>query len=190
LFRLSLQLGGPLGLLLAVMMWLSTWNVAWAPVCGPLCQDARFSEAIGATLRGAAPAPAARRAVSAKLGMSPFDAGAWLRLAVLNAGGYSAPLTPSSVRALEQSYRFAPVDGALARWRVVYIFSHWREATPSLRRSAMWEAEILCASGSRNRQALARAGGAITDPAGRLAFELLIANLEARFAAAGIVTKA
>jgi hypothetical protein len=164
-------------LLFVALMWISTWTTASAPICGPACQDTRFSEAMATDGPVSPPKlAAAQAAVTAKLSMSPFDTGAWLRLAVTEAGGYTGPLNPRSVQALENSYRLAPVDVNFTAWRLVYVFNHWSEITPGIRKAAIWEATTLYDPGNDTLTGLQ---ARILDPAGALAFRMMLFNFKA-----------
>jgi hypothetical protein len=163
---------GVLCLGLTGTMAISTWSSTSSPICGPPCQDARFTQAVspGAGLRDAG---RARAAVNAKLGMSPFDTGAWLRLSVLEAGGYGGALNARSIQALENSYRLAPIDVGFTHWRLVYAFNHWKELPPGLRQSAAAEGRLMVLAGETVIDALQ---ADIADPAGSLAFRFVVMN--------------
>jgi hypothetical protein len=153
-------------------MAISTWSSTSSPICGPPCQDARFAQAVSPEGR-LEDTRRARAAVDAKLGMSPFDTGAWLRLSVLEAGGYGGPLNARSTQALENSYRLAPIDVGFTHWRLVYAFNHWKELSPGLRQSAAAEGRMMVLAGEPVIKALR---GDIADPAGSLAFRFLVLN--------------
>ncbi len=153
-------------------MAISTWSSTSSPICGPSCQDARFAQAVTPDA-GLEDARRARAAVEAKLGMSPFDTGAWLRLSVLEAGGYREPLNARSAQALENSYRLAPIDVGFTHWRLVYAFNHWKELPPGLRQSAAAEGRMMVLAGEPVIKALQ---ADITDSAGSLAFRFLVMN--------------
>lgn len=164
--------GGVACLTLTGAMAISTWSSPASPICGPSCQDARFAQAMTpeGSLRDI---PEGRAAIEAKLGMSPFDTGAWLRLSVLEAGGYRAPLNARSAQALENSYRLAPTDVGFSHWRLVYAFNHWEDLSPGLRQSAAAEGRMMVLAGDAVIRAL---NADITDPAGSLAFRFLVMN--------------
>lgn len=156
-------------------MAISTWSSTASPICGPPCQDARFARAVSPEA-SVGDARQARAAVDAKLGMSPFDTGAWLRLAVLEAGGYRAPLNVRSTQALENSYRFAPIDVGFTHWRLRYAFNHWPDLSPGLRQSVAAEGRMVVLAGEPVIKALE---ADITDPAGLMAFRFLVMRTEA-----------
>lgn len=153
-------------------MAISTWSSPSSPICGPPCQDARFAQAVSPQT-GLEDARRARAAVQAKLAMSPFDTGAWLRLSVLEAGGYRQAFNNASIQSLENSYRLAPVNVGYSHWRLAYAFNHWKELTPGLRQSAAAEGRMMVLAGEPVIKALE---ADITDPAGKLAFRFLVAN--------------
>lgn len=153
-------------------MAISTWSSTSSPICGPPCQDARFAQAVSPQ-GGLEDARRARAAVDAKFGMSPFDTGAWLRLSVLEAGGYGGTFNARSAQALENSYRLAPIDVGFSHWRLVYAFNHWKALSPGLRQSAAAEGRMMILAGEPVIRAL---DADITDPAGSLAFRFLVLN--------------
>jgi hypothetical protein len=165
-------IGGVICLGLTGAMAISTWSSTASPICGPPCQDARFAQAVSPQ-DGVKDALRARAAVDAKLGQSPFDTGAWLRLSVLEAGGYGAALNARSTQALENSYRLAPIDVGFSHWRLAYAFNHWKQLSPGLRQSAAAEGRMMVLAGEPVIKALQ---ADITDPAGSLAFRFLVLN--------------
>ncbi len=153
-------------------MAISTWPSTSSPICGPPCQDARFAQA-APDESAVQNAPRARAAVDAKLSMSPFDTGGWLRLSVLEAGGYQGALNARSLQALENSYRLAPIDIDFSHWRLAYAFNHWKDLSPGLRLSAAAEGRMMVLAGETVIRGLQ---ADITDPAGSLAFRFLVLN--------------
>lgn len=108
----------------------------------------------------------ARAQTRATLAQRPMDAVAWTRLAWMasEAGDEAAMLD-----ALDRSYAVAPFGPDVTGWRLRFAYGHWRELTPDLRRQVA--AELVEAV--HHRPGVVDAARAdITNPAGRLAFEL------------------
>lgn len=159
---------------IALLLWSFS---AGAAVCGPGCVDRRLDDLADAN--GAIPAdrlPLARELVSRQLSFSPVDVSAWLRLAALDAqiaGGMNA----EAVQALETSYRYAPVDATVARWRLAFMFEHWNGLPAGLRGAAVREIQGLLVSPA-NIHILRDLEPSITNPSGRLACALLRRTFE------------
>jgi hypothetical protein len=144
--------------------------------CGPGCIDRRMDALVASDGRvNPSQASRARDLIRRRLELSPFDDGAWLRLAALEVET-AGVFTPAARAAVETSYRYAPVDAAVARWRLAFVFEHWREVTPSIRKSAEMEMRSL-GVWVENRRMLAELERQIADPTGRLAFHLLRQSL-------------
>lgn len=168
------------GAVVALSMSLSMTGSGPAALCGPQCLD----RPIAVLLSGQPPAPAAvdkaRVLVRRQLAASPFDASAWLRLGLIETLSGDGRLGAEGVRALEASYRYAPVDVDVARWRLTFVFEHWREASPTVRKAAEREVRVLFAA-PQNRPGMRRWARIIGDRSGRLAAGLMIAQLDAGF---------
>lgn len=151
-------------------------GLAGRPFCGPGCLEARLARLTGPNGRiDPRRAEEGRALLNEALALSPFDASAWLRLAALEAETTGA-LGERGRRALEASYRYAPVNAEIARWRLVFTFDHWREASPQTRAAARAEMHSLGLTGA-NRAMMRGLESAIGDPAGRLAYHLLLTEL-------------
>jgi hypothetical protein len=146
------------------------------PFCGPGCLEARLTRLTGPDGRvDSRRADEGRAILERALAVSPFDASAWLRLAALEAET-TGVLGERGRRALDASYRYAPVNAEVARWRLVFTFDHWREVSPATREAARAEMRSLGLTGA-NRAMMRGLEGAIGDPAGRLAYHLLLTDL-------------
>ena len=108
------------------------------------------------------------------LEIRPGDASAWCRLAWVAAQqGRRADM----LDALDRSYAVAPYGPDVTAWRLRFVFDHWPELTPDLRRQA--SQELAVATWDR-RGLVDQAEADINDPAGRLAFVLIRRNAESR----------
>lgn len=123
-----------------------------------------------ATTGGVAQALTANREA---LNAAPMTAAAWLRIAWLRAQN-GARLDSRSLEAMEKAYSVAPFGPDVTTWRLAFVYDHWSDLTPALRKDATAE---------HYETALRRPArldtAAIADPSGRLAATLT----EARAAA-------
>jgi hypothetical protein len=109
----------------------------------------------------------------ASLALTPYNAWAWCRLAYIEAqrtGG----VNPKVVRALRMSYRSAPLGPEVTRWRLTFIFDHWDQVTPDIRRNAVDE---IMARGDLGRPLAEYVTRRTGNPAGILALELVSKRL-------------
>ena len=133
------------------------------PVPLAAVSEARADAALAATPPRLEEAKAMTRAT---LAQRPMDAAAWSRLAWLasQSGDRAAMLD-----ALDRSYAVAPYGPDITGWRLRFAYGRWGELTPDLRRQV--SAELTQAV--RDRPGVVEAARPdITDPAGRLAFDL------------------
>lgn len=156
---------------------LVSFTGAGLPFCGPTCVDRRLS---AATRPDGALDPAeiatARALVRRQLSYSPVDDSAWLRLGAIEAAASGGRVSAAANRALETSYRFAPVHIQVAQWRLAFVFEHWNEVDAAVRNAALREMRSLGAA-PQNVRALSELGGRIRNPSGRLAFLLFVDEL-------------
>lgn len=154
----------------AVLLW-SFFPAS--PFCGPGCIDKRL-EALTAP-DGGVPAPRlqqARALVRRQLAFSPVDATAWLRLAALETQAAGRP-DAAALDALRLSYRYAPTDASISRWRIGFTFEHWDVLPPDVRSATEREIADLMVSPA-NIVILQEAALSIRNPAGRLACLLIL----------------
>jgi hypothetical protein len=105
------------------------------------------------------------------LTLAPANPRPWLRLAyieTLMSGG----MTAEAQAYVERSYAVAPYGPDDTPWRLWFLFQHWDQLTPSLRRQAIAEIEADPRSRSRLRRQLM---AEITNPSGRVAAALALA---------------
>ena len=116
---------------------------------------------------------AAERLTRQTLAEKPGDAASWARLAWIAS---EAGDTEAMLEALDRSYTVAPYGPDITAWRLRFAYGRWGELTPELRRLVSEEL-ILTA---RHRPRVANAVLAdITDPVGRLAFDLTVRRARA-----------
>ena len=152
----AIALAGPLSLPL------SGWN---PPVPIAAVSEAR---ALAAASVDTADLEAAERLTRQTLAEKPGDATAWARLAWIAS---ETGDTGAMLEALDRSYAVAPYGPDVTGWRLRFAYGHWGELTPELRRLASDELTVT----ARHRRRVANAALAdITDPAGRLAFDLTV----------------
>jgi hypothetical protein len=107
------------------------------------------------------------------LALTPYNAWAWCRLAYIEAQRTNEA-NPEVVRALRMSYRGAPLGPEVTRWRLTFIFDHWDQVTPDIRRNAMDEIMARGVLGHPLAEYVMRRTG---NPAGILALELVSERL-------------
>ena len=159
---LAVALAGP------VSMPLSSWN---PPVRMVAVSEGR---AVAAAAKNPPDLEAVERLTRQTLAEKPGDAAAWARLAWIasEAGDNEAML-----EALDRSYAVAPYGPDITAWRLRFAYGRWVALTPELRRLATEELVVT----TRHRQGVADAALAdITDPAGRLAFDLTARRAKAK----------
>jgi hypothetical protein len=163
------------GAALVISSDLSGWTRS--PLCGPSCLDAPIQEALlGEGDEAFQRYRVARQAAMKQLEISPFDTSAWLRIVLLEAklgGG----MTPSAQDALLMSYKRAPVDGAVAEWRIPLAFSYWSDVGPQVREAAIAEVRVLFGA-PQNRPKLRGLVRKIPSNNGGFAYWLLIESLD------------
>lgn len=175
IFGVALCALGAGGASLVISSDLSGWTRS--PLCGPSCLDAPIQEALlGEGDEAFRRYRVARQAAMKQLEVSPFDTSAWLRITLLEArlgGG----MTPSAQDALLMSYRRAPVDAAVAEWRIPLAFSYWAEVGPQVREAAVAEVRVLFGP-PQNRPKLRAMVRQIPSANGGFAYWLLIEGLD------------
>jgi len=153
---LAISLAGPISSPLA------GWN---PPVPMVAVTEAR------AVAAAAAPPPdldAVDRLTRQTLAEKPGDAAAWARLAWIAS---EIGDTEAMLEALDRSYAVAPYGPDITAWRLRFAYGRWGGLTPELRRLASDELTVT----ARHRPRIAEAALAdVTDPVGRLAFDLTV----------------
>jgi hypothetical protein len=161
-FGLAVALAGP------VSMPLSSWD---PPVRMVAVTEAR---AVAAAAKNPPDLEAVERLTRQTLAEKPGDAAAWARLAWIAS---EAGDTEAMLEALDRSYAVAPYGPDITGWRLRFAYGRWGVLTPELRRLATEELVVT----TRHRQGVADAALAdITDPAGRLAFDLTARRAKAK----------
>jgi hypothetical protein len=146
---------------------LSGWD---PPVPMVAVSEAR---AVASTAASPPDLEAAERLTRQTLAERPGDAAAWARLAWI---AFEAGDTGGMLEALDRSYAVAPYGPDITAWRLRFAYGRWGDLTPNLRRLASEELSVT----ARQRPRVARAALAdITDPAGRLAFDLTVRRVKA-----------
>lgn len=152
----AVALAGP------VSLPLSSWN---PPAPMTAVTEAR---AVAAAAANPPDLEAADRLTRQTLAEKPGEAAAWARLAWIAS---ETGDTEGVLEALDRSYAVAPYGPDITAWRLRFAYGHWENLTPELRRLASEELTMA----ARHRPRVARAALAdITDPAGRLAFDLTV----------------
>lgn len=175
-YRLRLALGLVLavctvGLAIAfagpVSLPLSGWN---PPVPVVAVTEAR---AVAAAAADPPDLEAAERLTRQTLAVKPGEATAWARLAWIAS---ETGDTRAMLEALDRSYAVAPFGPDITAWRLRFAYGRWGVLTPELRRLATEELTVT----ARHRPRLVRAAlSDVTDPAGRLAFDLTVRRAKA-----------
>ena len=173
------MIGGlALSLALATLV-LSGWaaaSLAWPTSSSAVDGLAEVHES-RATLALAGPSPSrdelrhAADETRESLRLSPANPRAWLRLAYIETL-VSGGMTPQAQLYVERSYAVAPYGPDDTPWRLWFLFEHWDQLTPSLRRQATAEAEVDPNARGRLRKSLMES---VTNPSGRVAAALALA---------------
>jgi hypothetical protein len=107
------------------------------------------------------------------LAARPGEAAAWARLAWVASERRDVA---AMHEALERSYTVAPYGPDITAWRLRFAYGQWAALTPELRRLAT---EELMVSARYRHQMTAEAFAEVSDPAGRLAFDLTVRSVQA-----------
>ena len=97
---------------------------------------------------------------------APMSTSALLRAVYLQTRTGTAP-NAASLDALERSYSVAPFGPDASLWRLRFVFDHWSQVTPSLRKQALAELDVL----SYHRGRVFKTED-IVDPQGRFIAEM------------------
>jgi hypothetical protein len=128
-----------------------------------------------------APPPRLRRQAAAlsqaATAQFPYDTGAWLRLAYVDALDHGG-LTSDGLKFLKRSYDLVAIDPQLGPWRVRFALENSQALTPELRAAARTETSALWKNGE-NREKLTQLATTIHNPAGRLSAALWLNRLAA-----------
>jgi hypothetical protein len=109
---------------------------------------------------------AAERAVWEELRVAPMKSDAWLQLAYVRLvlrGGYG----PDVAAAYQDSYFVAPLDPAVARWRIRFGLEAWPQLSPDLQKAVRTELQAMWSLGQTAQEQMAQIVQSIRNPAGR-----------------------
>lgn len=109
---------------------------------------------------------------------APSDAMAWLRVAIVENDREGA-CGPDCINAVSNSYRAAPLARTIFAWRARFALEHWDQMPPSIRQKTLdhMTIEWKTRPGRRDVQGLA---AVVHNPSGRLAVNLVLADLRAQ----------
>ena len=93
-----------------------------------------------------------------------LDGSGWLRLAWLRSLSNSQ-FDDTANAAILNSYRAEPLGPEITRWRLAFVFDHWRSASPEVRARAL---EELTAAYPRRGWELDSLAPTLRDPTGRM----------------------
>jgi hypothetical protein len=110
------------------------------------------------------PAAEALKINRASLDAAPMNAAAWMRIAWLKTRNGSS-LDAQGLDAIEKSYSVSPYGPDVSVWRMTFLFEHWEQLTPDIRKEVLAEQSV-----QPWRQTFDAA--TITNPSGRLAAQL------------------
>ena len=166
-------------LMLIGMLWPSSaaggFAGAWLPITET--HQARAASALN-VLRPATPLwDAAAQQTREELRIAPMRTAPWMRLAYIDAQRHGGHLTPAGVAAIQHGYDFAPYSNDVGVWRLAFVYDHWDEVTPEIRREALDETAVLWRVRARYGER-GRFPEVISNDAGRLAVVLAIANIK------------
>lgn|GEM_PF-5092683 len=103
------------------------------------------------------------------------DPSFWVHKTVIDAAACGGCTSSLVISDLSQSYAASPMNEAVAPWRLLFIFNHWNEMSPSLRQNALTELQA-CWSVEGNRIKLKALINNIRDPSGALYYRILTSN--------------
>lgn len=115
---------------------------------------------------------AAERLTRAELGFGPFRPAAWCRLAYI-AGRRTGGLDAAAAGFLRTSYRIAPYDAEVFLWRTQFLLDRWDQAPQDLKAAALRETRAFYGFWE-NRKPVEMMAARVTNPAGRLAIQLVL----------------
>lgn len=107
---------------------------------------------------------------------SPMNAAAWLRMAYIQSA-HSGSLDAGSIDAIDRSYSVAPFGPDVTAWRLQFLYGHWSQLPPDLRKEVMAEHVTY-------GRPIAITDERIPDRAGKLAAVLMNGSIKARRSAA------
>lgn len=149
--------------------------VAQGLVDGPLASpDTLAAESVRALTD--ADLSTAEAAIGRELAWGERRPSAWCRLAYVEFER-SGAFGPKVSQALLKSYAVAPLDAETFAWRLRFVFDHWTEADPDLRRHAMAEARAFNSQWP-TRPTVQALVGQVRDPAGQFALRLALRGAE------------
>lgn len=151
-------------------LWIAQGSLS-SPVTSP---DVLAGESVRALRAG--DAAAAERALRRELAWGERRPSAWCRLAYARFSR-SGRVDAGVEQALLKSYEVAAFDVDAFAWRVRFIFDHWREVSPVLRRHAMREARAFNSEWP-TRPAMQAVAAEVRDPTGRFALKLALRGAE------------
>jgi hypothetical protein len=76
------------------------------------------------------------------IALNPYDTGAWLRLASIDAQQHGR-LTPAGIAAFQRAYDLIAIDPYAATWRLGFAMRHWGELPPESKAAVRLEAMAL-----------------------------------------------
>ncbi len=128
----------------------------------------RFDRDVASVLAGPTLSPAEidhlETITRRSLEQRPLDGSGWLRLAWLRS--LSNPqLDDTANAAILNSYLAEPLGPEITRWRLAFVFDHWRSASPAVRSRAL---EELTAAYPRRGWDLDSLAPTARDPTGRM----------------------
>lgn len=168
---LALGLSAVFGLAAAALgaLWVAQGSLG--PLSSP---ETLAAESVRALRQG--DTAAARQAIARELAWGDRRASAWCRLAFAEFAS-SRRFDAKVAGPLMKSYEVAPFDAEAVAWRLQFIFDHWAEAPPPLRRAAMREARAFHAQWV-TRPTIEALVPQVRDPTGQFALRLAIRGAE------------
>lgn len=118
-----------------------------------------------------AAALAANRMVIAS---QPMAASAWMRDAYIRTRD-GAPIDDAGLAAIDNAYAVAPFGPSISSWRRAYLYEHWPELTPDLRREVTGELTLQLRTHGRG----AFDPAVIANPSGRMAANMTVSSSRA-----------
>ncbi len=113
-----------------------------------------------------------------ELRVAPTRTLPWMRLAYIDASSHGGRLTADGLGDVQHSYTFSPYDRDIGVWRLEFLYDHWDELNPDIRKAALEETAGLWGLPSRQAQ-IRQFPVQVSNAAGRLAVIFEIADLAA-----------
>lgn len=111
------------------------------------------------------------------IALNPYDTGAWLRLASIDALVHGS-LTPAGVAAFRRAYDLVGVDPYAATWRLGFAMQHWQDLPADVKAAVRQEA-VAVGSEHQHRSKILDVLARVRNPQARMTAALWTARITA-----------